>query len=110
MFCYAFQALQLGKVIGKRTWGGVIGIDGRYQLVDETTTTQPQYAIWFHQDGWTVENQGVQPDIEIEYAPQDYLKGDDPQLAFAIKEMKRLLEQEPIPKLELSPPPSRKLP
>ncbi len=58
MFSYSFRELKMGPLLGKRTWGGVIGIDSRYQLVDGTTTTQPQYSIWFHKAGWNVENQG----------------------------------------------------
>ena len=73
MFSYSFRELKMGPLLGKRTWGGVIGIDSRYQLVDGTTTTQPQYSIWFHKAGWNVENQGVTPDEEIEDAPHDYL-------------------------------------
>ncbi|MGK5091779.1 S41 family peptidase [Deltaproteobacteria bacterium TL4] len=93
MFCHSFKTLKLGTLVGKRTWGGVVGIDSRYQLVDSTTTTQPQYAIWFHNAGWSVENLGVEPDLEAEYAPQDYAKGKDPQLEVAIEEILRLLKQ-----------------
>jgi len=110
MFCHSFKTLKLGTLIGKRTWGGVIGIDGRYQLVDGTTTTQPQYAIWFHNEGWSVENRGVDPDIEVAYPPQAYVNGSDPQLEVAIKEILKLLEKEPpsSPTLPSKPKTSRK--
>lgn len=96
MFCHSFKTLKLGPLVGKRTWGGVIGIDGRYQLVDGTITTQPQYSIWFHNAGWSIENYGVEPDIEVEYPPQAYNKEKDPQLERAIKEVLYLLEQYPV--------------
>lgn len=96
MFSYSFRELQLGPLLGKRTWGGVIGIDSRYQLVDGTTTTQPQYSIWFHKAGWNVENQGVTPDEIIEDAPQDYIAGRDVQLERAIQRMQQLLEEQPM--------------
>lgn len=75
-----FRQLGLGPIIGTRTWGGVIGIDGRYQLVDGTSVTQPRYAFWFTDLGWTVENHGVDPDIEVPKTPQDWGAGRDPQL------------------------------
>ena len=70
-----FRQRELGPVVGKRTWGGVIGIDGRYQLVDRTTVTQPRYAFWFYGNGWDVENYGVDPDIEVDLPPQDWGSG-----------------------------------
>ena len=60
------QGLGLGPVVGTRTWGGVIGIDGRYTLVDGTSVTQPRYAFWFEGVGWGVENYGVDPDVEVD--------------------------------------------
>lgn len=86
MFAYAFKAWNLGTVIGKRTWGGVVGICPKYSLLDGSYTTQPEYAIWFPEAGWSVENTGVQPDIEIELSPKHQVLGEDPQLDRAIQE------------------------
>ena len=61
----AFRELALGPIVGVRTWGGVIGIDGRYRLVDGTSVTQPRFAFWFRDAGWGVENYGVDPDVEV---------------------------------------------
>ena len=97
MFTTSFKQLKLGKVIGKRTWGGVVGIDGRYQLVDGTTTTQPQYSIWFHHAGWSVENYGVDPDLYVEDPPQCYTAQKDPQLEKALEVMLTLLKEKPFP-------------
>ena len=81
----AFQALKLGPVVGVRTWGGVIGIDGRYSLVDGTGVTQPRYSMWLEGYGWGLENHGVDPDVEVVCAPQDWAAGGDPQLDEAIR-------------------------
>jgi tricorn protease len=81
----AIQALGLGPVVGTRTWGGVIGIDGRYRLVDGTSVTQPRYSFGFEQFGWGVENYGVDPDIEVPTAPHDRVAGNDVQLDRALK-------------------------
>ena len=80
----AVKALGIGPVVGVRTWGGVVGIDFRYRLVDGTSVSQPKYAFWLDGPGWDVENHGVDPDVEVVCAPQDYAAGRDPQLEAAI--------------------------
>ncbi|GAA5230338.1 S41 family peptidase [Arthrobacter cryoconiti] len=75
----------IGPVVGMRTWGGVVGIDGRFTLADGTAVTQPRYAYWFRDGlGFGVENYGVDPDIEVPFPPHDYAAGNDPQLEAAI--------------------------
>jgi tricorn protease len=91
----AFKRYGLGPVVGQRTWGGVVGIDGKYTLVDGTGVTQPKYAFWFDNAGWAVENHGVDPDVEVTYAPHDYAAGHDPQLAEAVRLALEALEQHP---------------
>ncbi|MFF0128817.1 S41 family peptidase [Streptomyces mirabilis] len=81
----AIKALGIGPVVGTRTWGGVIGIDSRYRLVDGTLVTQPKYAFWLDGYGWGVENHGVDPDVEVVQTPQDYAAGRDAQLDEAIR-------------------------
>ena len=88
---HIFKLMGLGPLIGKRTWGGVIGITPRHILVDNTITTQPEYALCFDDVGWAVENYGTDPDIEVEIAPQDHAAGRDPQLQRGIDEALRLL-------------------
>ncbi|HLZ07748.1 MAG TPA: PDZ domain-containing protein, partial [Chloroflexota bacterium] len=70
IFSHAFKMLKLGPLIGKRTWGGVIGISPRHALADGTVTTQPEYSFYFDDVGWRVENYGTDPDIQVENAPQ----------------------------------------
>jgi len=95
IFSHVFKLLNIGPLIGKRTWGGVIGIWPRHSLVDGTTTTQPEFSFWFEDVGWAVENYGTEPDIEVDITPQDYAKNRDPQLDRALAEITRLLAQNP---------------
>lgn len=91
-----FRQRGLGPLIGTRTWGGVVGIDMRYSLADGTVVTQPRYAFWFEGGpGWSVENHGVDPDIEVDIAPQDWVAGRDPQLSRAVEEVLAALEERP---------------
>lgn len=105
------QAMGIGPVVGVRTWGGVIGIDSRYQLVDGTVVTQPRYAHWFSGFGWGIENHGVAPDVEVPTAPQDWAAGRDPQLDTAVRLALQALADRPA----ATPPdpgeaPSRRIP
>jgi len=93
IFCHSFKLLKIGLLIGKRTWGGVIGIDRRYNLADGGYTTQPQYSFWFTDAQWRVENYGVDPDIVVDFDPNAHLRGEDPQLERAIVEALRLLKE-----------------
>jgi tricorn protease len=91
----ALKALGIGPVVGTRTWGGVIGIDSRYQLVDGTGVTQPKYAIWLEGYGWGLENHGADPDVEVVPTPQDWAAGRDPQLDRAVALALEALETSP---------------
>ena len=103
----AAQELGLGPVVGQRTWGGVVGIDGRFDLVDGTAVTQPRYAFHFDEHGWGIENHGVDPDIRYEMAPDDWRDEDarDPQLDLAVDEALRLLAESPASLPPTMPPP-----
>jgi len=96
----AIKTLGLGPVIGARTWGGVVGIDGHgHGLVDGTRITIPRYASWFNDFGWSVENYGVDPDTEVLITPDDWAVGHDPQLEVAVDRALALLEENPRPEL-----------
>jgi tricorn protease len=110
IFCHSFKMLKLGPLVGKRTWGGVIGISPRHALVDGTVTTQPEYSFWFEDVEWGVENYGTDPDIEVDITPQDYRSGADPQLDRAIQEALQLIAQGSRKMPELTTKPSRALP
>ncbi|WSQ09118.1 PDZ domain-containing protein [Streptomyces sp. NBC_01231] len=91
----AIKALGIGPVVGTRTWGGVIGIDSRYRLVDGTLITQPKYAFWLENYEWGVENHGVDPDVEVVQRPQDYAAGRDVQLDEAVRLALEALDDSP---------------
>jgi tricorn protease len=84
IFSHCFKGMELGPLIGMRTWGGVIGIWPRHALIDGAITTQPEFSFWFHDVGWGVENHGTDPDQVVDIAPQDHLAGQDPQLEAGI--------------------------
>jgi len=89
IFTYLFKKFKLGPVIGRRTWGGVIGISPRIRLVDKTQVTQPEYAVHFDDIGLGIENRGVDPDIEVDIPPSSQ---GDPQLDKAIELILEMLE------------------
>jgi tricorn protease len=92
----AIKILGLGPVIGARTWGGVVGIDGAgHHLVDGTRITVPRYAFWFGEFGWDVENHGVDPDTEILITPDDWAAARDPQLEVAVDRALSMLTEHP---------------
>jgi tricorn protease len=83
-------------VVGARTWGGVIGIDGTgHVLVDGTTITVPRYAIWIDGYGWKLENRGAEPDVEVLNSPGDWADGRDAQLEAAVRVAIEALEARP---------------
>ena len=107
----ALKGYEIAPVVGVRTWGGVIGIDGRYKLVDGTMVTQPRYSFWFEGLEWGVENYGVDPDIEVVMTPQDRANGRDPQLDTAIDlALRNLTERPPVRPPELPPVRQRRSP
>ena len=93
----AVKLLGLGPVVGTRTWGGVIGIQGRQGLVDGTTVSVPRFAFFFDQYGWGVENHGVDPDVEVLITPDDAAAGRDPQLETAVRLALDALDSQPPP-------------
>ena len=95
----AVKLLGLGPVVGTRTWGGVIGIEGRQGLVDGTTVSVPRFAFFFDEYGWGVENHGVDPDVEVLTTPDDAAAGRDPQLETAVQLALEALDKQspPVP-------------
>ncbi len=110
IFSHSFKLMKLGKLVGRRTWGGVIGIWPRNWLVDGTITTQPEFSFWFKDVGWEIENYGTDPDIEVDLTPQDYAAGRDPQLDKAIEVILEDIEKHPPMKPDFSKRPKLALP
>ncbi|SOD85948.1 S41 family peptidase [Streptomyces sp. Ag109_G2-15] len=95
MITAAFKLLKLGPVVGQRTWGGVVGMTGRHRLGDGTVITVPMNAAWFDAYGWSVENHGVAPDLEILRTPLDWAEGRHAQLDDAVQLAVELLDTNP---------------
>jgi len=110
IFSHSFKLMGLGKLIGRRTWGGVIGIWPRNLLVDGTITTQPEFSFWFKDVGWGVENYGTDPDIEVDISPDEYVKGVDAQLKRTIEEIQKELVEHPPLKPKFGKRPKHNLP
>ncbi len=92
---WMFRQLEMGTLIGRRTWGGLVGVLGFPILMDGGSITAPNLAIWT-EDGFIVENVGVPPDIEVEQWPAEMMDGSDPQLEKAIEVVLQQLEESPV--------------
>jgi tricorn protease len=99
---WMFRKLGLGPLVGRRTWGGLVGILGFPVLMDGGGVTAPNLAIWT-EDGFIVENEGVAPDVEVEQTPKELAAGRDPQLEKAIELALAALAKDP-PKEPKRPP------
>jgi tricorn protease len=95
IFPYYFRKAGLGPLIGKRTWGGVVGISPRGQLLDGGMVYVPLRGTNDENGDWIIEGKGVEPDIEVENDPKAMLEGKDPQLERGIAEVLKLMEAEP---------------
>ncbi len=105
-FPYYFRAYKLGPLMGKRTWGGVIGIGGFTRLLDGGYFTVPAYGIYGLEGKWVMENEGVTPDIEVDNTPPRLAQGYDDQLDSAIKNVLERLAKDPMTLPPTPPPPT----
>jgi len=110
IFSHCFKLYGLGPLVGKRTWGGVIGIWPRHPLVDGTVTTQPEFSFWFTDVGWRVENYGTDPDYDVDIAPHDARAKRDPQMDKAIELVLAALEATPSVMPDFGKRPSLQIP
>ncbi|HZP58873.1 MAG TPA: S41 family peptidase, partial [Opitutaceae bacterium] len=103
IFPYRFKTLGLGKLIGKRTWGGAVGIRETLPLVDGGYLTRPEFAP-YTPDGknWIIEGHGIDPDIEVDNDPAREFRGEDQQLDKAIAVV---LDELKTGQVDLPPPP-----
>ncbi len=110
IFSHCFKLYGLGPLVGRRTWGGVIGIHPRHALADGSVTTQPEFSFWFTDVGYGVENHGTDPDIDVDIAPQDDAAGRDPQLDRTLAIILDLLAKDPPRLPSFSPRPDLGVP
>ncbi|MGB6773360.1 MAG: PDZ domain-containing protein [Terriglobales bacterium] len=92
-----FREAQLGPLVGKRTWGGLVGIGGIPVLMDGGRVTSPSFGFFNPQGQWDVENHGVQPDYEVDMEPKAVSEGHDPQLEKAVSLALDELAKHPVP-------------
>jgi tricorn protease len=93
-----FRRAGVGKLIGKRTWGGLVGRAGAPPLMDGGIVTAPSSAVWGPAGEWDAENVGIPPDIEVEHDPELVRLGKDPQLEKAIQVVLAELQKTPVPR------------
>lgn len=95
---WMFRKLGIGPLIGKRTWGGLVGIGGTPALIDGGRITSPNFG-WFNlEKNWEIENAGVGPDIEVDLDPAAVRQGHDPQLERTVQYLLEELKKKPLPK------------
>ncbi|HLP00222.1 MAG TPA: PDZ domain-containing protein, partial [Fimbriimonas sp.] len=94
-FPWHFKKAKVGPVVGKRTWGGLVGILNFPVFIDGGSVTSPNIAFYNPDGLWDVENHGVDPDIEVEFDPYLWRQGRDPQLERAVEEAMKLLAKQP---------------
>jgi len=96
-FSEGVKRLNMGPLIGMRTWGGWIGIRADKSFVDSGGISTPEFPGWDLNGMWMIEGWGVDPDVEIENDPPSVIKGGDPQLEYAIDYlMKKIMEEPPV--------------
>lgn len=103
---WMFKRAGIGPLIGKRTWGGLIGIGGYPQLIDGGSVTAPHFAFYTPEGKWEIENYGVSPDIEVEMDPKAWRQGRDPQLERAVDVVMEALRKSPPQKVKRPPYPN----
>jgi tricorn protease len=106
-FPYFFKKLGLGKLIGTRTWGGLVGISGNARLVDGGNISVPRFGIFDKEEGWIIEGVGVAPDIEVVDRPEQLVKGMDPSVEKAVEVLLKELNEKPVKKVTVPVPPDR---
>ncbi len=99
MFPWLFKKFGLGPLIGKRTWGGLVGINGGAPLVDGGYVTAPEFAIYDHEKGeWIAENEGISPDIDVDLRPDMLAQGRDLQIEKAVEVLLKEIQKPRVKK------------
>jgi tricorn protease len=101
-----FRKAGIGKLVGTRTWGGLVGIGGFPALIDGGHVTAPRYAIYGLHGDWEVENHGIQPDVPVEELPKDVAAGHDLQLETGVQLVLDELKASPVPAIPIPPYPN----
>jgi tricorn protease len=102
---YMFQHRHIGPLVGKRTWGGLVGTWDTPPFVDGGAMIAPRGGFFDKEGHWAVENVGTSPDIDVENWPKDVIAGHDPQLERAVAEAMKMLQEHPVKRLTKEPTP-----
>lgn len=106
-FPYFFRKTGEGKLIGTRTWGGLVGISGNARLVDGGYISVPRFGIYDETGKWIIEGIGVYPDIEVVDRPEELAKGNDPSIEKAVEVLLDELKKNPRRQVKAPAPPNR---
>ena len=101
-----FRKAGIGKLVGTRTWGGLVGIGGYPSLLDGGYVMAPRYAIYGIHGEWEVENHGIAPDVPVEDLPKDVAEGHDRQLETGVQMVLDDLKAHPVPEIPIPPYPN----
>jgi tricorn protease len=101
-----FRKAGLGKLVGTRTWGGLVGIGGYPSLLDGGGVMAPRWAIYGVNGEWEVENKGISPDVEVDLTPRDVADGHDRQLEMGVQVVLDELKTNPAPDIKVPPYPN----
>jgi len=101
-----FRKAGIGKLVGTRTWGGLVGIGGYPSLLDGGYVMAPRYAIYGLKGDWEVENRGIAPDVPVEELPKDVAAGHDVQLETGVQLVLDELKANPVPEIPIPPYPN----
>lgn len=107
MFPWLFRQAELGPLVGRRTWGGLVGISGNPALIDGGYTAVPTFGFYTVDGQWSIEGHGVDPDVDVIDDPALMVDGGDPQLDRAIELMLEAIEANPVKRPQRPAPPDR---
>jgi len=102
---WMFKRRNIGTLVGKRTWGGLVHTADTPVLVDGGTMIAPRGGFFSADGHWAVENEGVAPDLDVENWPRDVIAGHDPQLEKAVEVALQQLKDKPVTRMMKEPPP-----
>ena len=107
-FSYYFRKSGLGKLIGMRTWGGLVGLNGNPALIDGGYVNVPNAGFFSEEGKWLIENHGIDPDLQVVDDPAFMVNGEDPQLDVAVKLMLKEIKRAPRKPVRRPPYPDRR--
>jgi tricorn protease len=107
IFPAMFREAKLGPLVGRRSWGGVVGITNRGALLDGGTVNVPEFGFASAKGAWVIEGYGVDPDIDVENDPRSVIAGKDPQLERAVAEVLKALDKGAAPLPARPAPPTK---